>query len=403
MSKKPKQNFQKILSHEEKDQRQLLHHLREEIEELHQIALIEMGNAGVLPPFYAGDYLGEDRELLPIWAVDDSPELAGLFVRAVEGVEPNLELRVERDDLELDNDWPISEFLDLLVFNGQKMLQADDKLRALSVMLNLVGNQIDPAPGYDRETMIEFMAEMKPYAAFVKIPTTLDENNVLIYQWDDMEHYHAEIVYADSPQLLQAAVWEYRLNFALNVEIKEIMDDSGDPTEDLMGLDTAELGAIYETMVMCSFRLYGSTSPIRAKQLPLDILREENGDLVVRTPLKHDVEPIPLIAEYRDEIKIQKDLTEDYLLHLAADDDIMQKVWPHIRASPFYAIHVRYGRYIIGRNGNLKVSGYLPNPVFEWETGDTLSDLYRRARLTNIYQMLGSGGFVEAQPARSEI
>src|SRR5258706_13417135 len=68
MAKKPKVSRQERASQEEREQREMLGFLREEIQDLHNISVIEMGNTGVLPPFYAARHLMEDREVLPMLA-----------------------------------------------------------------------------------------------------------------------------------------------------------------------------------------------------------------------------------------------------------------------------------------------------------------------------------------------
>src|SRR5258706_14824038 len=103
MAKKPKVSRQERTSQEEREQREMLGFLREEVQDLHNISVIEMGNTGVLPPFYAGRHMGEEREVLPLWAigdVGDDPELGALLLRVSPGVEPNPELEQLRNDLE---------------------------------------------------------------------------------------------------------------------------------------------------------------------------------------------------------------------------------------------------------------------------------------------------------------
>jgi len=50
-------------------------------------------------------------------------------------------------------------------------------------------------------------------------------------------------------------------------------------------------------------RYYGVTSPVRAKQTALDNLREDDDALVVRPPLKPEIEPVKALAERRVEIQ----------------------------------------------------------------------------------------------------
>jgi hypothetical protein len=299
-----------------------------------------------------------------------------------------------RDELGLSNDWPVSELLDMLVTDeGKSMVEGSEKLRDMSMLFMLDSTQINPGPGYDRETMYEFIGKMKPYAVFVKVPIS-GEGDSLTYLWDELDKYSADVVYADSPQLLEAAVWEYRLNFALRTEIKEIKAEGHNPTVELLGLDAGELGALFEELVMHGFRLYGATSAVRARQEELDILREENGDLVVRAPLKPEIEPVRPMAAYRDHL----DGNElGMIMHLKFDSDAVKEVWPTVRASNYYMVKVRHGRYIAGSEGKLHIKGFLEQAVLEWFMAESLADLYRIARLGSVYEMLSACGYVEGQ------
>src|SRR5436190_19440677 len=90
------------LSAEQREQRQMLKVLREELHDLHEISLILMADEGILPPFYAGEHLGEDREIIPLWGMDgEKPELGAVLVRAVDHVEPAVELQQTRAELGL--------------------------------------------------------------------------------------------------------------------------------------------------------------------------------------------------------------------------------------------------------------------------------------------------------------
>jgi hypothetical protein len=304
-----------------------------------------------------------------------------------------------REELGLTNDWPVAELLDMLVTaDGKSMVEGGEKLRDLDMLFMLDSSQIHPAPGYDRETMLQFIGEMLPYAAFVKIPT-VGEDDAVEYLWDDLDRYSAEVVYADTPQLLEAAVWEYRINHALRTEIEEIKEQDLIPAEELMGQDVAELAAIFDTVVMRGFRLYGTTSAVRARQQELDVLREENGDLLVRAPLRREIEPVSFMSDVRD------DLTGDdqgLIMHLKADSDVMQQVWPTIRAHNFFLIKARHGMYVEGANGRLKVKGYRESALLEWTVADTLAQLHRIARLSSIYELLSACELVEGKVRHAE-
>src|SRR6185436_3084507 len=106
----------------------------------------------------------EDREVIPLWGVaDDKPELGALLLRVVSGVEPNPDLELMRDELGLTNDWPISELLEMLIMpDGEPMVEGANEIKKLSMLFALFGTQVHPAPGYDREQMLEHIADMQP-------------------------------------------------------------------------------------------------------------------------------------------------------------------------------------------------------------------------------------------------
>ncbi len=383
MAKKPRQ---KAVNPEVKAQREALTTLRRELTELHEISLIIMAEKGILPPLYGGEYLNDEREVIPLWGMmDDDPELGALLLRLVPDVEPNPDLQIERSDLGLINDWPIADLLDTLVNdNGKPLVEGAEELRKLSMLFVLAGNQVNPAPGYDRETMINHIADMKPYAVFPIIPTS-GEGETLTYLWDDLDKFRAEIVYAHSPQLLEAAVWEYRLDHALQEEIDVLESEGHDPEEELIALDTAGISAMYDMLVTSTLRLYGTTSPVRMRQEELDILRDESGDLIIKAPLKPEVEPIPLLAAARFEAFIDRD---NEILHLKGDSPDIQRVWPQIRASSHFCIRLRHGQYTSARDGSVRVNGFLDDPVLEWIVAENLAELYQKVRLAGIYEML---------------
>jgi hypothetical protein len=390
MAKKPRKQ---PINDDRRLQRELFDDLRQELRDLHELSLIVLSDQGVLPPLYGGEHLDIDREVIPLWAVsDDGPELGALLLRVSEGIEPNVELQALREELELSNSWPIAELLEMMVTpDGQPIVDGADEIKDLSILLILMGNQIDPAPGYDRETMFEFIAEMKPYAIFPIIPVT-GEGETADYHWENLEDFRAEVVYADSPQLLEAAVWEYRLNRMLKQDIEDMRTEGQNPEELLIGINAAEMGAYYDRFIMHGIRFYGTTSAIRAKQQELDILREESGDLIIKGPLKPEVEPISLMAQARSDVIPAPD---GMILYVGSETEAMHLVWPQVRAKKFFCIRLRRGIYRPTKNGQLKLNGYNPTPILEWLVADALPDLYRQVRLASIYEMLSACGLVE--------
>ncbi len=377
-----------------KTQRETLDVLRSELTDLHHISLVAMADQGILPPLYGGEHLGEDREVIALWgAEDDDPELGALLLRVLPGVEPNADLEDMRDELGLSNDWPISELLDTLSTpDGHSLVEGADEINQLSMLIVLLDTQVSPAPGYEYEAMMEAIADMQPHAVFPIIPVS-GEGDDLSYDWDNLEGFRAEVVYAETPELLEAAVWEYRLNHALEAEIEDIEAEDLDPNEELPALNVAGLSALFELLVLKGLRLYGATSPVRARQQELDVLREENDDLIVKAPLKPEIEPIPLLAEDRRYVEGN---AEGVILHLQGENLAQHNIWPRVRAHKLFCIRFHYGAYRRRRGGHLQVSGYRATPTMEWFMAETLPDLYRQVRLKGIYEMLLAARQVES-------
>lgn len=389
---------------EKKEQRETADRLCEEVGDLHELSLYVMYEMGILPPLYAGEYLGENREAIALWGVnEESPEIGAMFVRIMPDIEPNEDLQMERENLGLYNDWPIAELLNgLKDADGKPLIEGAENLRDMQIMFALLGNQIQPAPGYDREGMIDAVASLLPYAVFIHIPVTTEKGDSsdedtddIVYDWDDLEHYRAEILYAESPQLLETAIWEYRLNLALASEQADVVAEGLDPEEELMVTNADELGAMWDMLVMRTIRIYGSTSAIRAKQLELDVLREENGDLIVKTPLKPEIEPITMLAGTRSLIEAADN--NNILIRLEADSPMMRHIWPQVRASAYYAIRLREGVFVTGPKGNLRVNGYSDSVTMEWLMTDSLPDLYRHVRLFSLSELLTVGNFIRGK------
>src|SRR5262249_21767259 len=154
----------------------------------HEISLMVMDDLGILPPLYGGEHLGDDREVIPLWGfIEDEPELGALLLRVMPEVEPNPELQDARDEIGLTNDWPLSELLDMIkTTDGKSNIEGEEDIRNLSILFMVIGTHVQPAPGYDRREMLEFMADMRPYAAFPIIPTA-HEGDEFKYLWEDLE------------------------------------------------------------------------------------------------------------------------------------------------------------------------------------------------------------------------
>jgi hypothetical protein len=379
-------------------QREALETLREEVADLHEISLIVMADRGILPPLYGGEYLGDNREVIPLWGWTDEdgddPHLGAVLLRVVPEVEPNDDLRFIRDELEMTNDYPIAELLDALAaLEGTKSVMGAESLRELSMFIMLSGQQVSAASGYDYDDMIDHILDMKPFAVFLIVPTEGEGDN-LTYRWDDLEKFRAEVIYAESPQMLETAIWEYRLKLAIDDEKQEIVAAGSEPRDELIALNVPELVGMYDLLVMNAYRLYGTTSALQNKQQELDILREENGDLVVKAPLKPEIEPIPALADARGELNGNDD---GVILHLDAESPMMRRVWYRVRPSNLYAIRLRHGALSTDKEGRIVVSGFTSAPVMEWMLAETLPELYRTVHLATLYEMLTVLGEVDGK------
>lgn len=368
-------------------QRDSLNMLRDELIGLHLLSLDVMTDRGILPPLYSGEFLEEAREVIPLWGYgekgDAVPSLGMVLMRLSDDIEPEPDLQELRGDLELSNDLPATDVLDILSGGDRHKIGGVEGVEDLKLFMVLGGDQLRPAPGYEKEEMLDFIGQRKPYALFLNIPTTGEGDN-LTYQWDNFEGMRADVVYAETSELLEAAVWDYRLRLALEFECREIEAEGGVPGDELVAVNERDLVGLYDLMVMGVTRFYGTTSPLRAQQEKLDVLREENGDLIVKTPLLPALEPVSVLAEERARIEADDD---QVMLHIQADSSSMQTIWPHIRPHRYFCIRVRHGIIrLVG--GRAQPGGYADAPVFEWLTAETLPELYRLAHLFALREFL---------------
>jgi hypothetical protein len=112
-------------------------------------------------------------------------------------------------------------------------------------------------------------------------------------------------------------------------------------------------------------------------------LRTENDELVVLAPLKPHVEKRPLLALIREEASPET----DELLRLDLKYPQHQAMWSAMRARPYFALRVSLAR-ITPNNGDTFPVAFLEQPLVEWYSADSLSSLYREARLYSIHNML---------------
>lgn len=381
-------------------QRRWIQVLRDEIEYLHDLSLAVMLEQGILPPLYGGDYLEGAAEAIPLWGMvsEDQEELGLLMLRTMPDAEPNRDLRAARDDVEMINDWPVAEIFQHIL-PPDKPIEDGAMLKDLMIAIALIGNQVQPAPGFERTAMLDHMGAELPYAVFLRIPVVEDEED-FTYDWEDMEHYRAEVIFAETPEGLEAAVWKYRLELALTDEKSHLQAEGADLEEEMVAPDVAGLTGVFDIMVMEAMRYYGATSALRAKQEALDILRGEDGDLLIRAPLKTQIEPVPLLAELREEFKGDEN---GVVLRIEATSEAMTTIWPQVRPHPYFCLRLRRGKFKLSKGGQPRVDGYLPVPVAEWIIAESLPDLYNKTILHCLRQLLVTAGYIRMKVIPPEL
>lgn len=371
-------------------QRDALKALRDELADLHLCSLDVMYESGVLPPFYGGEYLEDAREVIPMWSYGgarDEPSLAMLVVRMVESAEPDADLRELRASLGLENDLAIGDVLMTLFGERSRSIGGVERVADLSAFMIFAADQLRPAPGYEQSEMLNHIARLQPFALFPVVPVT-GSGEQLVYQWNDVEHLRAEVIYADSPQMLEAAVWDYRLRLALEREMSALPEDVPWPPDALSAVTVHELAGLYDLLVRGAIRLYGSTSPLRAQQERLDVLREENGDLLVPMPLNPDVEPVSVLAAERTRMKGDPG---GVLLHISGESRPLLTYWPQIRASRYFCIRLRGAEPNLGAACTTDPE---PGPVLEWLMADELPQLHRLVHLFSLHELLTCSGLL---------
>lgn len=377
-------------------QQETLTLLQTEITALHQTSLYVMDQKGYLPPLYGGDFLEDDSELLPIWGTvaDDAEAILGtLMLRINETVEMNPDLEAMRHDLELENDWAVSDILNAIAEASGKPIEGAEELQDLNVFLILAGHQLEAAPGYTVEGFHDALATGLPVAVMpvVRVEGTGEEVN---YHWEDFDNMRGIVLYEISPPLLDAAIWHFRLQLAFDFVKAEMLKQGQKPEEQMLETDTYNLVGFFDKFVMRAFRFYGTTSVLRTKQEKLDILREDNGDLLIPMPLKPEVEPVANLAALR-QLVFGVDTEMDPMSFKA---DELVDIWPNVRAYNFFCIRSHQGNLHLSAQAELVLEGFRTDVVIEWTTADGLPELYRRIHLRCLYELLMVFGWADPFP-----
>lgn len=374
--------------------------LREEVDYLHTVSLMIMEDRGILPPFYGGDTLDEDdREILPLWGIlpDDDEQLGLVLLRLRPHAEPNRELRQARRMTGMSNSWSLERLLKALGSEDRPIpIEGGAEIRSTKIALALFGEQCVPAAGFTQDGLLDAFETGQPMAIFVHAPV-IGDGEAAFYAWGDVEHFRAEVLYADSAEELEMAVWRYRMEMALSDERFACEVEGKVPADEMFVTDVPELAALFDLMVVDATRYYGVTSPIRERQAALDILRGFDGDLVVQAPVRAEVEPVRLLAEAREEMYADMPPGE-VLIRLKADGAAMTQVWPQIRAHSHFCIRFRRGEFIVTKKGGLRVQGMLDHPIIEWILADSQENMYAKVTLHCLRQLLASVGKIRVVP-----
>jgi len=335
-----------------------------------------------------------------------------LFLRTVPEVEMAASLRNARDEIALSNDLAIADIFASIQAIKPINIEGDQELADQMITLALSGAQIDPMPGQTLEQTNYHIREGLPFAAFVHVPVIGDpadeDEDAFDYDWDELEKYRVKILCADSLDDLEVSVWKYRLDLALADELAN--PDASAPevskNAEFPFLNAAELVGVFDMMVLDGARYYGVTSPVRAKQAALDITREDDDILVVRPPLKPEVEPVRTLAEHRLEVQeaVQNYLSEitsllpplkdTTFLRIELWSEQFRQIWTDVRAHPYFALVLHKGLLKLSTSSRLTIRGYAPATTTDWIIADSLPELYERVTLFSLRRMLAAFGYL---------
>jgi len=249
------------------------------------------------------------------------------------------------------------------------------------------------APGFALEECLRHVASDKPFAVFPVLPGLAAGDA-------DWQEVGGILLYADSPQLLEAAVWEFRANGVLaSDEFDDGEETSGYRWPDGQPWTLGDLAAEFCFMALCEITLYGATAPAGdcGSGAPvLDVVRSQDSIPTLRcfAPLRRSVEPNRFGAE---EVRgLIEQLAGEGELLLQLSPESIADVWPRVRSARFYALRLRQG--IIGEaaDGQPVLAGGQEDPIIEWMWADTLEELYRLVRLGRIYECLALTGTISA-------
>ncbi|MCC7209263.1 MAG: hypothetical protein IT323_18265 [Anaerolineae bacterium] len=358
----------------EQTQRSARRALRDELAALHQLSLEVMHERGILPPLYGGAHLGPQSECRVIGLDRDGSgpgepqRFLGLALQPA-NAEPNAELAIARD---------------LLGYGGTG--RTGPHFARSKVTLYAAWEALSPLYG-SSDAMIEHVCQGRPVAVFPLLGADLKR---LAAVWAGRAPIPCRglVLCAESPALLEAAVWDYRLCIALDRECQIIAEEGAVPAETLPAMSVPDLIAYHDLLVVRAMRLYGSTSPLYAQQAQLDILRDDAGDLRAPLPLKPDVEPVKLLFNER----LRRYAHDGTLLYLRAEGTPLATFWPQIRASRYFCIR---SMYALIDSDDWRITGYRERPGLDWLLADDLDRLYRLVHLYSLHECLAVAGLID--------
>ena len=385
-------------------QREWLKLMQTKIAYLDDLSLMLMFERGILPPFYGGEYLEESSEIIPLWGVsDDGNDALGiLFLRIHPFLEPSEGLETARAEMGLSNELSVNEVFESLQAVKPIKIEGRDSLADLKVALALSGEQVTPVAGQDMADTLDHMRQGLPIAAFVQIPTHgQPDSDEFDYDWELFDQYQVTVLCAQTPEEMEAAVWQYRIDIALADELTHALPGTPESVVSQTVPNSAEMAALFDRAVLTGMRFYGVTSPIKAKQQALDIIRQENDDLVVYRPLKPDVEPIQAfkLARIDSDEAIALSVPGPgadprLLLRVQAWSEPYRSAWTEARSHPYFALRVHTADLAVREDGTLNVKGFVTDPVIEWVSADSLPELYQRVTWASLRQMLAALGSI---------
>jgi hypothetical protein len=116
---------------------------------------------------------------------------------------------------------------------------------------------------------------------------------------------------------------------------------------------------------------------------------------VIKFPLKPQVEPLPVLAEYRRDV-LSEPVGEEFV-RLEGDSDVIRRVWPTIRASNFYSVRMRSTTFSQGAKGEFRLGENVDHTFMDWYMADSLPELYLQVRLVGIFELLGLSNLIRAK------